>query len=162
MRRLITALFLLGAPALALMPPHANSVSQPSGTTLTSRTITFDGYTLGRLDTMLTITDTAGAAVPFISDSKCEWIGEGDAPGARQQKCLATVTLTGPLEPGQTITLKLMSDDYTYTVPLAGLPETVSPTTLTPPSPIPPGPMTPPTLAPPSPVPPPAPATQKP
>ena len=117
---LLTAMWAL--PALALMPPHANTISPGHGAVLTGRIITVQGYTLSNLSEVVTITDGEGDEVAFVADSKCTWVGEGTAPGARQQRCVGRITLLGRLKPKQVVTLKLFRDTHTYTVSPDGVP----------------------------------------
>jgi hypothetical protein len=122
MRLVFSALLtLLPTAALALMPPHTNNIDPPNGSELSTRVITVTGYTLGGLDTLVKLTGPKGEVVPFAATVKCTSEGKGDAPGAVQQRCEGQLRLTGPLTPGQTVTMNLFRETVVWKVPAAGL-----------------------------------------
>ncbi len=104
-----------------MMPPHATNISPMDGSVLLSRVIRISGYTLNGIDKMAKIT-SGGAKVPFVAQIKCTTEGQGDMPGAVQQRCEGTLTLTGPLKAGQLVTLDLLGSKTSWTVSPKGLP----------------------------------------
>jgi hypothetical protein len=124
-RGLVTALLSLLLPlsAAALMPPHVRSVEPAPGSTLTARTLTVQGYTLGvGHDDLATLKGADGRAIELAVDTACTWVGEGTEPGARQQKCTMTVRIVGDVQAGEALTLTLLGDAHAYTVGPKGLP----------------------------------------
>lgn len=119
----LAALLLLPLSASALMPPHVRSVDPAPGSTLTARTFTVQGYTLDvGGDHLATLKGADGRAIPVAVDTACTWVGEGDAPGARQQRCTMTVRIVGDVKAGEALTLTLLGDAHAYTVGPDGLP----------------------------------------
>lgn len=126
---------LLPSLGFALMPPHWNSISPAPGSTLNSREILIEGFTLANARPK--ITNGEGESVPFSTEVNCAWEGKGDMPGAQQQRCTLKVKLMGALKKGSTLTVKLFRNEATYTVgavDAAGPPEQALPTPA-PPSP---------------------------
>ncbi len=132
MRRFtLLIVLLLPTAALALMPPHTDNVSPSNGAELKSRLIRLSGYTLESIEEMAKMTGPKGEVVPFTAQMKCSWETRGGPwdpktpmpPGAQQHHCAGTLTLTGPLVPGQTVSMELFGNTTTWTVPKAGLPK---------------------------------------
>lgn len=111
---LFLAFTVLPGLAFALMPPHWNSIDPSPGSTITSRVITIQGYTLA--NARLKITDGDGKPVPFSTEVDCAWEGKGDMPGAQQQRCTLVAKLMGELKPGTKLTVDLFGNKAEYTV----------------------------------------------
>jgi hypothetical protein len=108
--------------ALALMPPHVDSTEPKNGGTMVGNVVLFHGYSLDYADREATVVDLNAAAsdatkrktkkakrgaakkgagaqadatakVAATVEVSCEWVGDGDCAGCKQQKCTATVTL---------------------------------------------------------------------
>lgn len=114
--RIALTLILTALPGLAcaLMPPHWNSIEPAPGSTLQGRILVVKGFTLANAE--LKITDGDGKSVPFSTEVDCAWEGEGDMPGARQQRCTLRAKLMGELKKGTQITVALFRNTAEYTI----------------------------------------------
>lgn len=99
----VCLLFLLLFPALAraVMPPHISDTEPANGGVLTTDTVVLHGWSLGFTDPAadIKVTDTVTQTlVPFTATKDCAWEGEGEMPGARQERCTFEVKLEGLVE----------------------------------------------------------------
>lgn len=117
--RTLFALFALTLPSLAfgLMPPHWNSITPPSGSTLApGQEIKISGYSLKYLEGSLKIITADGQVVQFLSTVDCHSEGTGHAKGSVQQRCTGTVSLVDPPKMGTQVMLELMGRKVHYTM----------------------------------------------
>ena len=118
---IVVGIFTAGA-AMALMPPHVSGTIPENNGLLQGDTFVLHGYTLDYAQTeSLEVIDLAsGRTAPIKKDLKCQWEGEGDCPGCRQQACTMTIKLLSP-EPGHTYEFRFLDENYRFTVaPQAG------------------------------------------
>ena len=82
-------------PAFGLAPPRIHKSIPPDGGILTGRVVELHGMSLeyAPKGDPVVVDKTTGRQVPAVSKMECEWYGEGDRPGDRQQYCIVRVTL---------------------------------------------------------------------
>lgn len=91
----------------ALMPPHIKRVEGLEDGKLKGASLKVHGMTLGILDLNkdVGLFDAQGQSHALKIDRKCEWQGEGDQPGARQEKCELSIVFSD-LKPGEHYAIK--------------------------------------------------------
>jgi hypothetical protein len=123
---LIVALTLVGAVALAAMPPHiTRTVPSDNGSLAEGLPIVLTGYTLSAasVSKRLKLVASTGQVVPYTHGLTCK--REGDCgpdspPGACQSLCTLTITMDPPSaggpQAGARITLKFLDTKVTFQV----------------------------------------------
>ncbi|THB70819.1 MAG: hypothetical protein D6E12_02175 [Desulfovibrio sp.] len=109
--------FLVPVRALAVMPPHVRSFTPENGGVVTDGIVTIVGYSLGFVDPeqeIVVLDVRSQEPVPFTVTMDCVWEGEGDAPGARQQRCTIEVFMDA-LVPGQEYELRFLDEVMKFT-----------------------------------------------
>ena len=81
--------------AAALMPPHITRTVPESGGVLAEPLVEIHGYTLGLAgpDDLKVVDLNTGQTVAVDPDMDCQWEGEGDCPGCKQERCVLRVRL---------------------------------------------------------------------
>jgi len=84
----------------ALMPPHVTGSLPENGGVISGNTLEIYGYSLTYSDIgdYQIIDLTTNGPVETTSELSCEWVGEGDCPGCKQQSCVFLIILQQTLQ----------------------------------------------------------------
>lgn len=115
-RRLMLIALAVSLPGIVrgLMPPHVTRSEPPDGGVLYGSTLVFRGYTLASGTDAAIITDGRGQKIPVTQTVTCEYVGEGDCPGCRQEQCEIVVRMS-TIVPGATYRASLLEYSITFT-----------------------------------------------
>ena len=118
---LFVIILVFAGRAQALMPPHVASTEPENGGVLETDTFVIHGYTLSLQDIEEPVVADLenGKTVDTEASIKCEWEGEGDMPGAKQEACTVWVRLLEP-EKGHAYELRFLDEVFTFTYSPAG------------------------------------------